>query len=126
MPVPLRILLDQNVPREVAIWLRDARPSWTIEHTNDVGLSTKADVEIFAWAQAHGAIVITYDEDFADRRSFPVGEHAGVVRLRVWPTTVEETLRALKRLLAAVADEELAGALVIVDRGQIRIRAARR
>ena len=44
------------------------------------------------------------------------------IRLRVWPTTIEETQDALERLLGEVPDEELARALVIVDRETIRIR----
>ncbi|MDH4154420.1 MAG: hypothetical protein OEV01_11600 [Nitrospira sp.] len=50
------------------------------------------------------------------------GSHAGIIRLRVWPTTIEETQNALERLLAEVPDTELARALVIIDRGAIRIR----
>jgi hypothetical protein len=63
-----------------------------------------------------------FDEDFADRRSFPVGGHYGVVRLRVWPTTTEETQDALERLLGEVSASELLGSLVIVGPTRIRIR----
>ena len=95
MPESLRVLLDQNVPRAVAVWLRRSRPSWTVHHATQVGLGAKSDREIFEWAQARQAIIITFDEDCADQRSFPVGKHHGIVRLRVWPTTIDETQRAL-------------------------------
>jgi predicted nuclease of predicted toxin-antitoxin system len=65
---------------------------------------------------------VTFDEDFADQRSFPMGSHSGIIRLRVWPTTIEEIQDALERLLAEVPDAELAGALVIIDRDAIRVR----
>jgi hypothetical protein len=65
---------------------------------------------------------VTFDEDFADQRSFPMGSHAGIIRVRVWTTTIEETQDALERLLAEVPDAELAGALVIIDRDAIRVR----
>lgn len=84
------------------------------------------DQDIFLWAQANNAIVITFDEDFADARMYPVGTHAGVVRLRVWPTTVEQTEDALARLLDEVKDADLSGSLVIVDRSQIRVRRSAR
>ena len=58
-------------------------------------------------------------------RSFPVGDHFGIVRLRVWPTTAEETTAALQRLLEQVGEGELRGALVIVDRSRIRVRPRR-
>jgi predicted nuclease of predicted toxin-antitoxin system len=121
----LRIFLDENVPRAVADWLRSVRPDWLVEHVSEVGLDGKSDREVFDWAQQRGAIVATFDEDFADRRLFPVGEHHGVIRLRVWPTTVEVTQEALDRLLALVPEASLRGALVIVDNARIRIRRKR-
>lgn len=45
-----------------------------------------------------GAIVVTFDEDFADTRMYPVGSHAGVIRLQLWPTTIEQTEKALDRV----------------------------
>jgi predicted nuclease of predicted toxin-antitoxin system len=125
VPDTLTILLDQNVPRAIAPWLRIHRPSWIVYHTSDVELSGQSDEVLFAWAQTRQAVIVTFDEDFADQRSFPVGSHAGIIRLRVWPTTIEETQRALARLLAEVPDTELAQALVIVDREAIRIRRRR-
>ena len=125
MPEALTVLLDQNVPRAIAQWLNTQRPQWTIYHTSDVELSGRADEEVFAWAQTRQAVTVTFDEDFADQRSFPIGSHAGIIRLRVWPTTVEETQQALARLLAEISDTELAHALVIVDREAIRIRRSR-
>lgn len=125
MPERLTVLLDQNVPREIVPWLRGLRPSWHIYHATEVGLAEKPDPEVFAWAQAHEAIIVTFDEDFADQRSFPVGDHHGVVRLHIWPTTTEEVQDAMARLLAEVPDAELSGALVIIERGRIRVRAPR-
>jgi len=83
------------------------------------------DGELFAWAQQRQAVIVTLDEDFADQRTFPLGSHAGIIRLRVWPTTIEETQDALARLLAEVPDSELARALVIIDREAIRVRWGR-
>ncbi len=70
-------------------------------------------------------MIITFDDDFADQRSFPVGTHYGIVRLRVWPTTVEEVQAALARLLSELKDEELCGSLIIIDRKRIRVRRTR-
>jgi len=122
VPEVLTVLLDQNVPRAIAPWLRAHRPQWTVFHTSDAMLSGRPDEELFAWAQQRQAVIITFDEDFADQRAFPLGSHAGIIRLRVWPTTIEETQNALERLLAEVPDMELTRALVIIDREAIRIR----
>jgi predicted nuclease of predicted toxin-antitoxin system len=118
----LSVLLDQNIPREVVAWLRKKRSAWTVTHTASLGMEGSDDAEIFRWAQAHKHLVITYDEDFADARFFPLGSHHGIVRLRVWPTTVEETISALNRLLEQVPTRELPGSLIIIDEGKIRLR----
>ena len=83
----LAVLLDQNVPRALLRWLQETKPSWDVHHASAVGLAGKSDREVFQWAQSQRAVIITFDEDFADRRSFPVGKHHRIVRLRVWPTT---------------------------------------
>jgi len=118
----LRILLDQNISRELVPWLERQRPHWEIWHVKDVGLDGRPDAEIFKWAQTERAIVVTYDEDFADTRTFALGAHCGIVRFRVWPTTVENTQEAMRRLLAAVSADQLFGSLVIIDPGKIRLR----
>lgn len=125
MAESLAVLLDQNVPRAVAAWLRRLRPSWIVHHATEVGLAGKSDREVFEWAQSQRAVIVTFDENFADQRSFPVGQHYGIVRLRVWPTTTEEVQGALERLLAEVPDHELSGALVIIGRTHIRVRPGR-
>lgn len=102
--------------------LRPLRPRWEIHHVGDVGLWGATDQRILEWAQEDGSIVLTFDEDFADARMFPVGTHHGVIRLRVWPTTVEQAGEAMRRLLDTVPDEDLPGSLVIVTNTRIRIR----
>src|SRR5579883_874548 len=119
---PFTVLLDQNVPPPVADWLRALRPQWLVQHTSEVGLSRRDDDAIYRWAYRRQAVIVTYDEDFADKRFFSTKKHPGVVRLRVWPTTIEETQDALARLLKEVPDTELSGALIIIDPNHIRIR----
>lgn len=118
----LRILLDQNVPQAVAAWLAEQRPGWRVRHVREAGLWGASDHEILRWAQSDGSIIVTFDEDFADTRMFPVGSHCGVIRLRVWPTTTERTEQALRMLLDLVPDHDLPGSLVIVDNLRIRVR----
>ncbi len=95
-------------------------------HVSEVGLWGASDSAILTWAQPDGWIIITFDEDFADARMFPVGSHAGVFRLSVWPTTVEQAERALERLFREVAETEIAGSLIIIDEQRIRVRRSAR
>ena len=123
MPEPvLNILMDQNVPVAAADWLRSQRPGWSIRHVNELGFAGRDDVFLFEWAQKEAAIVITYDEDFSDARYYPLGRHRGVVRLRVWPTTVEATIAALEQLLQQLPSSEWPDSLIIIDNRKIRVR----
>ena len=117
-----RLLLDENVPVPVTGWLQEQKPDWTVEHTSDVGLNGRPDIDVFRWAQDRGAIVVTFDDDFADLRTFSEG-HFGVIRLRIWPTTIEETQAALTRLFESTDISELQGALTIISQSKIRIRS---
>ena len=118
----LRFLIDQNVPFAVTEWLRIQRPDWTIQHVKDLGFEGKSDSFLYQWAQENGAIVLTYDEDFADARMYPLGAHHGVIRLRVWPTTIENTQQAIARMLKQIPERSLPNSLIIIDNYKIRVR----
>ena len=48
MPERRVVLLDQNVPRAIAVWLRDVRSDWTVHHATEVGLSLCSDADVFS------------------------------------------------------------------------------
>ncbi|HPA44944.1 MAG TPA: DUF5615 family PIN-like protein [bacterium] len=120
---PVRsFFLDQNVPYAVKRFLREMREDWDVWHVRDLGLEGQPDDVLFRWAQEHSAVIVTFDEDFADSRLYALGTHHGVIRLRIWPTTTEEACSALQRLLQSVGDSRWIGALTIIDNRKIRIR----
>ena len=124
-PSVLQILLDQNIPRAIGRWLQESKPEWEIAHTSEVGLDGSTDLIVIQWAQEHEFVVLTFDEDFTDQRGIGASNHHGIIRLRVWPTSVEEIIRALQRLIESVETQEISGALIIVGRNNIRVRPPR-
>jgi predicted nuclease of predicted toxin-antitoxin system len=117
-----RILLDQNVPQALTAWLKGKLPEWEISHVNELGFQGSTDEFLYVWAQENRAIIVTYDEDFADSRFYPLGHHYGIVRLRVWPTTTEQTQDALMRLITALSPSDWSNCLIIIDNDKIRVR----
>jgi len=117
-----RILLDQNVPQAFWEWLKEKLPGWKIQHVNKLGFQGKPDEFLYLWAQENWAIIVTYDEDFADSRFYPLGHHHGIVRLRVWPTTIEQTQNAMERLITDLSPTNWYGCLIIIDNNKIRVR----
>ena len=122
----LTFLLDQNIPQPVTQWLRERLPACAVHHVNALGLAGQTDQVLYEWAQREKAVIVTYDEDFADAHFHSHGQHAGVVRLRVWPTTIEETQQALQRVLDNVPLHDIARTLVIVDNRKIRFHRHQR
>jgi len=117
-----RILLDQNIPQALSEWLKEKLPGWEIRHVNELGFQGRTDEFLYLWAQENGAIIVTYDEDFADSRFYPLGHHHGIVRLRVWPTTIEQTQNAMERLIADLPPSNWRDCLIIIDKQKIRVR----
>ena len=117
-----RILLDQNIPQALSQWLGEKLPDWEIQHGNKLGFQGKPDEFLYLWAQENGAIIVTYDEDFADSRFYPLGRHHGIIRLRVWPTTIEQTRNAMERLIADLPPSKWRDCLIIIDNQKIRVR----
>jgi len=121
----IRILLDQNIPQAISGWLKDKLPGWEIHHVNELGFQGRSDKFLYLWAQENSAIIVTYDEDFADSRSYPLGHHHGIVRLRVWPTTTEQTQNAMERLIDDLSPTLWRNCLIIIDNQKIRVRKLR-
>lgn len=87
----------------------------------EVGLQGGTDSEVFQWAQINRCIIMAFDRDFADRRNLGASLHCGIIRLRIRPTTLEQTRLALDRLLAQMDEADLDGSLVVVGRSNIRV-----
>jgi predicted nuclease of predicted toxin-antitoxin system len=116
-----RFLVDEDMPRSAARTLREA--GYLIDDVRDVGLRGHTDQEVFAYAQANSAILISADKGFANLFVFPPASHAGIIVVRVpdtLPTAMvnEELLRALSSLVGT----DLAHTLVVIEPGRARIR----
>jgi len=117
----VHIVLDENIPRETLNWLLSSHPELTASHIGNI-IPGAPDSRVFAWTQERQGILITYDSDFGDLRTFPLGEHFGIIYLRVWPPSVAATNEAISRAFEAYSWPEITGNLVIVDSHKIRIR----
>ena len=121
IPAPIRVLLDENVQVRLRDWLQERKPLWNVFHVYDVGLEHRPDSEVFAWAQASGCLIITFDQTFANGRDFEVGRHYGLIRLRITPNSLDVTIAALESLFEKVYEEALPGSETIVRNNSIRV-----
>jgi predicted nuclease of predicted toxin-antitoxin system len=116
----MKLLLDMNLsPRWTAL-LRNA--GWESVHWSSIGKGDEPDFQIMAYAAERGYIVLTADMDFSAILAATHGEKPSVVQLRADDVTPQT---AGPRLIAALRymERELeSGALLTVDRLQLRIR----
>jgi predicted nuclease of predicted toxin-antitoxin system len=99
----MRFLVDAQLPVALARWL--ATDGHQAEHVADLGLAGATDKAIWDFALSNGAVILSKDEDFAQRKA--LAEHAPrVVWIRLPNTRKRELLdwfsRALPKVLEAL------------------------
>lgn len=118
-----RFLVDEDLPRSLTRDLRSA--GFDIADVRDVGLRGRPDEEVLEYAVREDRAVITADVGFGNILRFPLGEHAGIVVVR-FPNEV--SIRDLTtELLVAITwlgDDDVAGNVVTIMPGRIRVRRA--
>jgi predicted nuclease of predicted toxin-antitoxin system len=121
----MRFLIDADLPRSAGDIAR--RYGYEAVDVRDIGLRTAKDPKIAQYAQTDGLCLISGDYGFADIRSYPPDQYAGIVVLYVPSTATATYINAL--LESFFAQEQLLpklpGKLAIVEPGRIRLRGAR-
>jgi predicted nuclease of predicted toxin-antitoxin system len=112
--------LDENLPVEAAgIFTRVGHDAVTIR---DQRMKGQPDANVAVVCKREGRAVVTLDLDFADIRTYPPGDYAGIIVLRLILLDKFHVLSVLQRLLSVLEREPLVGKLWIVDESSVRIR----
>jgi predicted nuclease of predicted toxin-antitoxin system len=120
-PVGWRFLVDENLPRELVVQLQAA--GYVAEHVVDVGLRGHSDAEVYAYAQAEGAALVTIDTGFGNLLQYPP-PHAGIVVVRLPDAlSITRRLEMIANGLAVLAGQPLENTLVTIE---VNILDARR
>jgi predicted nuclease of predicted toxin-antitoxin system len=112
--------IDENLPVEVAEMLRQA--GYEAATVYDQNLVGEIDRTLAQVCQSEQRALITLDTDFADIRTYPPAQYAGLVVLRLKQQDKRSVLKVVARLVKALATEELEQYLWIVDERRIRVR----
>lgn len=97
----MRFLIDAQLPPAMARWIESQ--GYAAEHVADIGLETASDSTIWEYANTHGAIIVTKDEDFAVRRTLKVTGPA-VIWIRLGNTTKSQLLQWFEPLFARITE----------------------
>jgi len=116
-----RFFVDESLPTLLAEEL--VKGGHEAVHAYEAGLQGAPDEQIYQWANAMGAILLTRDLGFADVRRFPGRIGIVVVRIR-GRILVRELVRRVLDLLRGSSREleELEGKVLILEPGRSRMR----
>jgi predicted nuclease of predicted toxin-antitoxin system len=103
----VRFVVDAQLPPALARWL--SHQGYLAEHVLDLTMATSSDRDIWTYAVACGAVIVTKDQDFASRRASEVSGPP-IVWLRCGNTRRHELLNWFERHFSAL--------LVALERGE--------
>jgi predicted nuclease of predicted toxin-antitoxin system len=106
----MRFVVDAQLPPALARWL--SHEGYVAEHVLDLAMATATDWDIWAYAVACGAVIVTKDQDFANRRA---SEMTGppIVWLRCGNTRRHELLTWFERHFSAL--------VAALERGEVLV-----
>lgn len=115
----MKFLLDQDVYAATARFLsglgHEAVP------VAQIGLAQADDEQLLKAAQEQGRILVTRDRDYGSL-VFIKAQGAGVLYLRLLPSTQNSVHNELERVLKTYSEEELMKAFVVVESDGHRFR----
>lgn len=115
----MKFLLDQDVYAITARFLGSL--GYDVVLAVDVGLSRATDKTLLDRAHELERIFVTRDRDYGNL-VFVQGAGAGVIYLRMLPSTCDEVHTELKKVLSEYPVDELASAFIVVEARGHRIR----
>jgi predicted nuclease of predicted toxin-antitoxin system len=115
----MRFLLDQDVHAVTARFLVGI--GHEVVPVAQIGLSQADDETLLHTAQEQGCILVTRDRDFGSL-VFVKSLGAGVIYLRILPSTQNAVHDELQRVLGSYSESELTKAFVVIEPGGHRLR----
>ena len=119
----MRGKLDENMPVEAAALLRGA--GWSCDTVVDEGLGGAEDATVAEACRVEARVLFTLDLDFADIRTYPPSDFAGIVVFRPSEPDRDAILRMVTRVLTVLTEEWMEHQLWIVEPDRVRVRASR-
>jgi predicted nuclease of predicted toxin-antitoxin system len=117
----MRFLADQDVYAITIDLLK--RLGHEVVSSSQLGMARAADIQLLRAAHADGRIFLTRDRDYGGL-VFVQGLGAGVIYLRILPSTKDSVHLELLRILTLYTEKRLGESFVVVEPGRHRIRRA--
>jgi len=115
----MRILADQDVYAATIRFMIGL--GHDVTRAADLGLGAAEDTELLRTARQRHHVLLTRDRDFG-RLVYTGGMGAGVIYLRMSPSTQDAVHAELRRVLTLNTDETLQRSFVVAEPGRHRMR----
>jgi predicted nuclease of predicted toxin-antitoxin system len=115
-----RFKLDENLPRDADVFLRDA--GHEVQTVLEERLGGCLDSQVLNACRNEARVLITFDLDFADIRLYPPASHLGIWVLRPVSQSIASTVTLLRGALTLLETETPRKRLWIIEHGRVRIR----
>lgn len=119
--MPARVKIDENLPREACELL--LRAGIDAVDVHEQRLRGALDPAIAAVCRVERRALVTLDAGFANIRTYPPEDSAGLIVLRLKSQDKDAVLALLEKLAVVLVDVDPAGRLLIVRESGIRIRS---
>jgi predicted nuclease of predicted toxin-antitoxin system len=116
----MKLLVDMNLSPRWARFLSEA--GIEAEHWSTIGAGNAPDLEIMAFAKAHGYVVLTHDLDFSAILAATRGEKPSVVQVRSEDVSPEAIGDAVVAAVRQTTNDLNEGALLTVEPSRKRLR----
>lgn len=115
----MKFLVDQDVYAVTIAFLRSL--GHDVVPVAQIGMAQTADAQLLRVAQEQERIFVSRDRDFGGL-VFLQGLGAGVIYLRLLPSTLNAVHAELQRVLALYSEPDLRDSFVVIEPGRHRIR----
>jgi len=92
----------------------------------EAGLSGITDDEVYKLACKDNRVIITMDKDFSRIFRFPPEKCGGIIVVKIYKRTVEETLRIFKKYFETIGDEKVRKNQIVITPVGARIKRLKR
>lgn len=116
----MRFLMDQDVYALTARLLRDG--GHDVVTAAELGCSRATDFELLTLARKEDRALVSRGADFGWLIFVDLHAAAGVIYLRVLPSTLRSVQEELGRVLESYSEADLRKAFVVVEPGRHRLR----
>jgi len=116
----MKFFANENLFEPIIDYLRDLGSD--ILSARDAGLSGISDNEVYQLACNEERVIITMDKDFSRMFRFPPEKCGGIIVVKIYKRTVDETLEIFKKFYRSLKEKDIRKNLVIITPENVRIR----